>query len=170
MRFLRFWNGESPPAMNEALLQPFTLKQISQALKKMHPLKSLGPDEAFSGMIRKAESEWSIQGVVVSRSGPSISHLLFAYDTLIFYQASTEAMLCLRNILFSFGKASGLIINMHKSAMVFIHNVNEGCHMELASMLRVTVLPKHEKYLGLPTVAGRSKRELFEGIKRSYLV
>ncbi|KAL0434825.1 UNVERIFIED_CONTAM: hypothetical protein Sradi_0190400 [Sesamum radiatum] len=49
--------------------------------------------------------------------------------------------------------------------MVFIRNVNEGCQMELASVLRVIVLPKHEKYLGPPTVAGCSKRELFEGIK-----
>ncbi|KAL0448460.1 UNVERIFIED_CONTAM: hypothetical protein Slati_1403100 [Sesamum latifolium] len=33
------------PAMNEALLQPFTLEEIVHALKQMEPLKSPGPDD-----------------------------------------------------------------------------------------------------------------------------
>ncbi|KAL0427724.1 UNVERIFIED_CONTAM: hypothetical protein Slati_2947200 [Sesamum latifolium] len=41
--------------------------------------------------------------------------------------------------------------------------------LSLANILGVTVVPKHEKYLGLPTVVGRSKREAFEGIKERIL-
>ncbi|KAL0448420.1 UNVERIFIED_CONTAM: hypothetical protein Slati_1398400 [Sesamum latifolium] len=50
--------------------------------------------------------------------------------------------------------------------MVVSRNV-EGCQLELASVLGVTVVPKHDKYLGLPTIVGRSKKELFEGLKDS---
>ncbi|KAL0462205.1 UNVERIFIED_CONTAM: hypothetical protein Slati_0108100 [Sesamum latifolium] len=37
--------------------------------------------------------------------------------------------------------------------------------LALSSIIGVDVVPRHEKYLGLPTIVGRSKRELFEGIK-----
>ncbi|KAL0451436.1 UNVERIFIED_CONTAM: hypothetical protein Slati_1121700 [Sesamum latifolium] len=43
--------------------------------------------------------------------------------------------------------------------------MTESSQVELAGILGVTVVPKHDKYLGLPTMAGRSKKELFEGIK-----
>ncbi|KAL0405132.1 UNVERIFIED_CONTAM: hypothetical protein Slati_3827100 [Sesamum latifolium] len=106
------------PAMNEALLQPFTSEEISLDLKQMHPLKFLGPDEVFSGMIRKAERE-----------------------------------------------GFGLGYQSEKLAIVFSRNVEKIRPIELASVLGITVLAKHEKYLGLPTVARRSKRELFESLK-----
>ncbi|KAL0427401.1 UNVERIFIED_CONTAM: hypothetical protein Slati_2914900 [Sesamum latifolium] len=113
------------PAMNDPLTQPFTSEEVFHALKQMHPLKSPGPDEAFSGMIRKAERAGMIQGIAVSRMAPLVSHLLFADDNLIFCQATEEALLCIKDILLSFEQASGLKINLHKSAMVFSRNVNE---------------------------------------------
>ncbi|KAL0402322.1 UNVERIFIED_CONTAM: hypothetical protein Slati_4262100 [Sesamum latifolium] len=73
-------------------------------------------------------------------------------------------MLCLKDILSTFEKASGLIINLHKSAIVFSRNVEEDHQRELAGVFGVTLQVKHEKYLGLLT-GGRSKRELFEGLK-----
>ncbi|KAL0404144.1 UNVERIFIED_CONTAM: hypothetical protein Sradi_2055200 [Sesamum radiatum] len=57
------------------------------------------------------------------------------------------------------------MINLLKSAIVFSSNVTESSQVELAGILGVTVVPKHDKYLGLPTTAGRSKKELFDGIK-----
>ncbi|KAL0405328.1 UNVERIFIED_CONTAM: hypothetical protein Slati_3846700 [Sesamum latifolium] len=152
-------------AMNDELTKPFTPEEITQALKQMHPLKSPGPDEAFSGLIRKAEKEGAIQGVAVSRSTHTVSHILFAEDTLIFCQATKEVLTRLQLILTSFEAASGLKINKHKSAMVFSKNVEEGVRFELVQVLGVVVVAKHDKYLGLPSVMGRSKKEMFEGIK-----
>ncbi|KAL0428038.1 UNVERIFIED_CONTAM: hypothetical protein Slati_2978600, partial [Sesamum latifolium] len=43
-------------------------------------------------------------------------------------------------------------------------NTNQSLKKSLARQLRVVLVDKHEKYLGLPTVSGRSKREL--GAKR----
>ncbi|KAL0444003.1 UNVERIFIED_CONTAM: hypothetical protein Slati_2123000 [Sesamum latifolium] len=153
------------PAMNEALLQSFTSEEIMHALHQMHPMKSPGPDEAFSGLIQKAKVEGSIQGISVSRSAPSISHLLFADDTLIFCRATTKAMSCIRDILCLSERASGLKVHMQRSAMVISRNVTEDLRLELVRILGVVEVPRHEKYLGLPTVTGRSKRKLFESIK-----
>ncbi|KAL0433399.1 UNVERIFIED_CONTAM: hypothetical protein Slati_2674200 [Sesamum latifolium] len=122
-------------------------------------------NEAFSGLIRKAESEGTIQGVAVYRSAPPISHLLFVDDTLIFCQATQEALARLHLILHFFENASGLIINKQKSAMVFSRNVGNSVRLELAGILGVAVVANHDKYLGLPTVNGRSKKEMFDGIK-----
>ncbi|KAL0444691.1 UNVERIFIED_CONTAM: LINE-1 retrotransposable element O protein [Sesamum latifolium] len=47
------------PAMNEALNQPFTLEEITCALKQMHPLKSPGPDGISPIFYQKY---WSIVG------------------------------------------------------------------------------------------------------------
>ncbi|KAL0378749.1 UNVERIFIED_CONTAM: Retrovirus-related Pol polyprotein from type-1 retrotransposable element R2 [Sesamum radiatum] len=121
--------------------------------------------EAFSGLIRKAEVEGRIRGVAVSRRASPISHLLFADDTLIFCEASTEGLRCISEILAIYERGSSLKINLQKSAMVVSGNVDVNQRVELAHILGVEVVEKHAKYLGLPTVAGRSKRELFEGIK-----
>ncbi|KAL0461452.1 UNVERIFIED_CONTAM: putative mitochondrial protein [Sesamum latifolium] len=121
--------------------------------------------EAFSGMLRRAEEEGSIRGIAVSRLAPPISHLLFADDTLIFCEASIGAMTCIKKVLSSFERASGLQINLHKSALVISSNVAEEQRLELANIIGVDVVARHDKYLGLPTVAGRLKPELFEDIK-----
>ncbi|KAL0312259.1 UNVERIFIED_CONTAM: hypothetical protein Sradi_5625200 [Sesamum radiatum] len=121
--------------------------------------------EAFNGLIRKAEVEGRIRGVAVSRHTSPISHLLFADDTLIFCEASTEGLRCISEILAIYERGSGLKIKLQKPAMVVSRNVEVNQRVELAHILGVEVVEKHAKYLGLPTVAWRSKRELFEGIK-----
>ncbi|KAL0440363.1 UNVERIFIED_CONTAM: Dehydrogenase/reductase SDR family member 12 [Sesamum latifolium] len=157
--------GRVTSAMKDELTKPFTSEEVEQALQQMHPLKFPGPDEVFSGLIRQAESEGAIQGVAISRSAPPISHLLFADDTFIFCQATQEALSRLQLILHSFEAASGLKINKQKSAMVFSRNVADSVRLELAGILGVAVVAKHDKYLGLPTVIGHSKKEMFDGIK-----
>ncbi|KAL0448468.1 UNVERIFIED_CONTAM: putative mitochondrial protein [Sesamum latifolium] len=96
--------------------------------------------EAFSGMIRKPEEVGSIRGIAVSCSTPPISHLLFADDTLIFSEASTEALMCIRTLLSLFENASGLKINLLKSAMVISHNVEMERRQELEQIMGVTVV------------------------------
>ncbi|XP_020549550.1 uncharacterized protein LOC105161808 [Sesamum indicum] len=49
--------------------------------------------------------------------------------------------------------------------MAFTWNTFNETQAELARILGVRVVAKHEKYLGLPTLVGRSKREVFQSIK-----
>ncbi|KAL0345761.1 UNVERIFIED_CONTAM: hypothetical protein Sradi_4407400, partial [Sesamum radiatum] len=86
-------------------------------------------------------------------------------DTLLFCQATSEAMVRIQLILKTFEQASGLQINMQKSAVMFSKNMNQRLKEDLARQLGVELVDKHEKYLGLPTVCGRSKRELFYSLK-----
>ncbi|KAL0286075.1 UNVERIFIED_CONTAM: hypothetical protein Sangu_2748700 [Sesamum angustifolium] len=99
---------------------------------------------------------------------PSSFHLLFADDTLLFYQATLKAMDCIKGILTKFERASYLKINLQKSVMVFSKNTDQHLKEALARRPGVELLDKHEKYLGLPTVSGRSKRELFISPKNRF--
>ncbi|KAL0347722.1 UNVERIFIED_CONTAM: hypothetical protein Scaly_1788200 [Sesamum calycinum] len=55
--------------------------------------------EAFSSLLQQAEEEGRLRGIAVCRGAPSVSHLLFADDMLIFCQASLESSLTVREIL-----------------------------------------------------------------------
>ncbi|KAL0413323.1 UNVERIFIED_CONTAM: putative mitochondrial protein [Sesamum radiatum] len=96
--------------------------------------------EAFSSLIRKAENEGYIQGVAVSQRAPRISHLLFAEHTLIFCQATEEELFCVKNILSTYEKASGLVINSGKSAIGFSKNVDNITRIALAHIVMWTTL------------------------------
>ena len=63
----------------------------------------------------------------------SISHLLFADDTILFCEASKDQQLCLRGILFSFEASSGMRINLDKSELILVGEVGnvEGLAVEL---------------------------------------
>ncbi|KAL0285142.1 UNVERIFIED_CONTAM: putative mitochondrial protein, partial [Sesamum angustifolium] len=63
--------------------------------------------ESFSLLLQLAEREGRIQGVSVCRTAPSISHLLFADDTLIFCRASLESTQVVLNVLEVYRQASG---------------------------------------------------------------
>ncbi|KAL0451278.1 UNVERIFIED_CONTAM: hypothetical protein Slati_1105900 [Sesamum latifolium] len=46
------------------------------------------------------------------------------------------------------------MINKQKSAVIFSKNVDNDTRLALASILGIPVVPKHDKYLGLPTAGG----------------
>ncbi|KAL0295851.1 UNVERIFIED_CONTAM: hypothetical protein Sangu_3181300, partial [Sesamum angustifolium] len=52
--------------------------------------------EVFSRLLQVAEEDGKLKGIVVARGAPRISHLLFADDSLIFDQSTTEADLCIQ--------------------------------------------------------------------------
>ncbi|KAL0428005.1 UNVERIFIED_CONTAM: hypothetical protein Slati_2975300 [Sesamum latifolium] len=56
------------------------------------------------------------------------------------------------------------MINVGKLALVFSKNTSYQICEGLVSILGVLTIGKHEKYLGLPSVVGISKRAVFEGL------
>ncbi|KAL0458764.1 UNVERIFIED_CONTAM: hypothetical protein Slati_0503600 [Sesamum latifolium] len=115
---------------------------------------SLMLDEELSHLLVKAESRGELTGVAVSRYGPRIFHLLFADDTLIFSQATEEAMICVGRLLKEFEAASSLVVNLEKSAIAFSRNTPEHLQAYLAGL-----------HLGLPALVGRSKKVIFQNLK-----
>ncbi|KAL0361024.1 UNVERIFIED_CONTAM: putative mitochondrial protein [Sesamum radiatum] len=112
--------------------------------------------EVLSNMIFQEETQGRLTGVVVSRSRPWVSHLLFADDTLIFCWAVEDEFRCVKSTPRHFEEVSSLAINLQKMAVVFSKNTL-GEHQEaLGEFLGISVVDQYAKNLGLPVVVGRS--------------
>ncbi|XP_057425675.1 uncharacterized protein LOC130719041 [Lotus japonicus] len=121
--------------------------------------------EAFSALIQRAMSESALHGIKIARSAPVISHLLFADDSVLFSRASLEEAQCIKNILATYERASGQVINLDKSMLSVSRNVPENCYYELQQLLGVKAVESYDKYLGLPTIIGKSKNQIFRFVK-----
>ncbi|KAL2247349.1 UNVERIFIED_CONTAM: hypothetical protein Sindi_2587200, partial [Sesamum indicum] len=143
----------------------FTPSGVSVKVDSLSPYLFLFCAEVLTILISSAEAASKLRWVAVSWGGPLISHLLFVDDTLIFCQASPEAMYSTRRVLGILESASRLKVNLEKSLIVFSKNTPTIGREALTGILGVFVEVKHNRYLGMPTVISRSKREVFLNLK-----
>ncbi|XP_074318601.1 uncharacterized protein LOC141655419 [Silene latifolia] len=116
--------------------------------------------EVLSSLMRRAVETNSLHGIRISSSAPSISHLLFADDSLFFAKANLEEANVINNILRRYAEASKQLVNLDKTTVSFSKGVPIQRRSNLATRLCITEVEEHSRYLGLPTVVGRSKKGL----------
>ncbi|KAL0373740.1 UNVERIFIED_CONTAM: hypothetical protein Sradi_3289700 [Sesamum radiatum] len=146
--------------------KPFGYLQRSKGPPPGDPLSLylfLFSAEALCGLVRQAKEEGSIRGGVLHWT--LCVPLAFCDGTLLFYNATGKTLLSIRGLLTRFEHGSRLQVNYQKSAIVFSRNVSLPVQEELVALLGVVRVEKHEKYLGLPSIIGKSKMEVFEGLK-----
>ncbi|RVW59240.1 LINE-1 reverse transcriptase-like [Vitis vinifera] len=122
--------------------------------------------EVLSALLRRAAVGGFFSGCRFwgrGRMELNISHLLFADDTIIFCEARKENMTFLSWILAWFEAASGLRINLAKSELIPVGEVEEIEEMAVELGCRVGSLPN--VYLGLPLGVPHKASSMWDGVE-----
>ncbi|KAA3467255.1 reverse transcriptase [Gossypium australe] len=122
------------------------------------------PTRGLSSLMRLAKKKGLIRGEKVSRRGPEISHLLFADDCIMFGEATEKGARILKDILKEYESCSGQCVNFNKSTIFYSSNTSNAIREEASLVLGVRSFTYPEKYLGLPNVVGRRKKEAFQNL------
>ena len=121
--------------------------------------------ESLSTLIKKEVENGRLGGVGVCHRGPIISHLFFADDSLIFCKASLEERDALQRVLKVYECALGQQLNHTKTSLFFSRNTPMDIQEIIKERFGAQVIKHHEKYLGLPSLVGRNKKNTFNSIK-----
>ena len=121
--------------------------------------------EGLSALINKAARNQALHGISVCCGSLRVTHLLFADDSLLFCQANGQECRKLIEILVLYGEVSGQVINTDKSSVFFSQNTPQATKDEVLHFIGPMQDTRHTKYLGLPSLIGRSKTQIFAAIK-----
>ncbi|GAA0151287.1 hypothetical protein LIER_10036 [Lithospermum erythrorhizon] len=98
-------------------LWAFTCKEVRKTVFEMPADKSPRPDDMM-----EAEEKRALTGIKISRESPSISHILFIEDTMIFCKANAQEGAEVMRILGQYEVAYGQKINVTKCSVSFDWN------------------------------------------------
>jgi hypothetical protein len=121
--------------------------------------------EALCSSINKAVRDGDIHGVPISRKGFRINQLYFADDCLLFCKASLSEWRSCQGVLSTYEAASGQKINREKTALFFSRNTKQEVRESISQEVGAECTQQFERYLGLPTLIGRSRVSSFNYIK-----
>jgi len=121
--------------------------------------------EGLSSLILDSVNKKKLHGMQIAKGAPCISHLFFADDSLIFARANVTEAQHILEVLHLYEQGSGQIVNLDKCEVSFSRNVGEQSRNILQRSLGFKAVETHNRYLGLPTFIGRSKKAIFQGIR-----
>jgi len=116
-------------------------------------------------LLNDAEMDGRIQGVSICAGAPSITHLLFADDSLLLLKANGENAQHLRHVLQIYETCSGQKINKEKSSSVFSRNTKSQARRNFMEILDLSQESMNAQYLGLLVYMGKSKASVFAYLK-----
>ncbi|XP_019163454.1 PREDICTED: uncharacterized protein LOC109159798 [Ipomoea nil] len=122
--------------------------------------------EGLSILLQQAEARGDIHGIRIARGAPSVSHLFFADDSLLFFRATSEEAQTIKDCLEMYSAASGQVINYEKSNAMFSSNTDHATRRTVADCVGVQETTDLGKYLGLPSALGRNKTRTFQFIEQ----
>ncbi|CAN0926384.1 LINE-1 reverse transcriptase homolog [Linum grandiflorum] len=122
--------------------------------------------EGLSALLKSDMEQGEIHGGRVNQRAPPISHLFFADDSFFFCRAEIPEVRRLRRAFDIYESASGQSINFAKSGAFFSPNVDNMLEVGLRHILGITQRLDTSRYLGMPSMIGRKKKNVFGYLKQ----
>ena len=125
--------------------------------------------KALVSLLNHAEIQGKITGMRVTRACPSVSHLLFADDSIFFCKVEPRECEEVMKVVRIYDKASGKCINFDKSSLLFGKRINAATRQEIKYALVIHNDGGMRKYLGIPEDISGSKCKLFAFLKENLM-
>jgi len=147
--------------VNGELSEPFIPTRGLRQGDPISPYLFLLCAEGLSCLMKKKEAEGKINGVKNGRTGPAISHLLFADDSIFFIRGDMKNLQALNEVLHLYSEGTGQQINFQKSSLFFGDKCPEQVKDRVKSYINVRNVVVQANYLGMPSWVGRSPTSTF---------
>jgi hypothetical protein len=118
--------------------------------------------EGLSCLLKFSGHQFLAKVVRVGIHAQWISHLLFADECLVFMQTSDRGASRLKDLLLTYQKGSGQMVNMSKSTTFFSGNCDISVKDIVMQRLDIHTEALGENYLGSPIAVRRSSKDAFE--------
>jgi hypothetical protein len=117
--------------------------------------------EGLSCLLNARQNSGALSGIRNGRYGPTISHLLFADDSIFFAKSDPASVDALKETLNTYCAGSRQMINLQKSSVFFGSHCSATIRSSVMTKLEVQNEALQESYLGMPTHVGRSPTSTF---------
>lgn len=116
-------------------------------------------------LLKREESFNLISSIRLNKHCPTLTHLFFTDDSLIFFKANNNEAERIKEVLKTYEKASGQMVNFGKSVCMISKNVEEAQARGICSSLGIKRSDSIGQYLGLPAQTGRNKAHFFNHLR-----
>lgn len=98
-----------------------------------------------------------LDGIKPRRTCAEMHHLFFADESLFFIKFTVDNAQALKHTVDQYSKGSGHKVNFAKPTIFSVHGANSQISLEVAEVFGMSLAKNAGKYLGLPSLWGRSK-------------
>jgi hypothetical protein len=150
---------------NGTLLEAFSPTRGLRQGDPLSPFLFLFVADGLSSLLQNEVLVNGIAPIKVCRNAPGISHLLFADDTLIFFRAIPKEAARVKHVIKVFEEGTRQLINPNKCSISFANSCSQEVQHQIRDILPVGDSDFEDKYLGLPTPAGRMHKGRFQSLQ-----
>ena len=150
--------------------EPTSYFAVGSGLRQEDPLSPylfILAEEILSQNIDYLVSQQYVTPIYRAPASPSICHLMFADDILLFFKAFPRSIKAIKEILEAYQLAAGQHFNLRKSHVLF-GNRRQSFKVRVSRSLGISQAFFPVKYLGVPLVIGSPKAQYFESLKDSF--
>jgi hypothetical protein len=153
---------------NGNMLDSFTPTRGIRQGDPLSPYLFLFVADALSCLIRKEIETSSLREFHICRRAPGISYLLFADDSLLFFEASVQQANIIKGILDRYEQGTGQLVSLGKCSILYGSECSAVTQDEIKGILKYETTCFEEKYLGLPVPEGRMSKGKFKPTKGKF--